>query len=87
MREPAVLAMAGLRFFSGLLEVLAALLILRANRIETALQVNGVLAFVGPTILLAGIHIGVIGLASRMPPGRLLPVYLGALLIYFGARR
>lgn len=42
--EKVILAMAGLRIFSGLLEVTAGLLILKFNQVEKALMVNAVLA-------------------------------------------
>lgn len=87
LKEHTVFTMAALRIFSGLLEVGAALLILRFNRIDTALRVNGALAIVGPTILLLGITLGVMGLSDRLPLGRMLMIYLGVLLIFWGTRR
>ena len=87
LKEQTVFTMAALRIFSGLLEVGAALIILRFNRIDTALRVNGMLAIVGPTILLLGITLGVMGLSDRLPLGRMLMIYLGVLLIFWGTRR
>jgi hypothetical protein len=87
LRENTILAMAALRFFSGLLEILAAILIIRFARIDTALRINGLLAIAGPTILLLGIMLGVAGLTDRMPLGRLSLIYLGAFLIFWGTRK
>ncbi|MBS4031443.1 MAG: YqhV family protein [Clostridiales bacterium] len=87
LKNHTIITMAGLRIFSGLLEVCAALLILRLNRVDTALRINSVLAVIGPTILLAGIMVGVVGLSDRLPLTRLLLIYGGAFLIFWGTRR
>ncbi|EEG78774.1 YqhV family protein [Dethiobacter alkaliphilus] len=87
LKEHTVFTMAALRILSGLLEVGAALIILRFNKIETALRVNGVLAVIGPTILLLGITLGVMGLSDRLPLGRMLMIYAGVFLIFWGTRR
>lgn len=86
-KDNTVLAMAALRMFSGVLEVCAALLIIRFNRIDTALRINGILAIIGPTILLICIIIGVTGLSNRLPLGRLLLIYLGVFLLFWGTRK
>lgn len=87
LKDNSVLAMAALRFLSGILELGAALLILRYNRIDTALRINGLLAVIGPTILLLGITVGIAGLTGRLPVGRLLLIYMGVFLIFWGTRR
>ena len=87
IREHAILAMSALRLFSGLLEVCAGLLILRLNRVDFALRVNGMMAIIGPTVLLLGIIIGISGLAGRLPLQKLLLIYLGGFLIFWGTRR
>lgn len=87
LKEHAVTTMAALRLFSGLLEVCAGLLILRVSRVDFGLRVNGVLAVVGPTVLLLGIVAGAMGLPGRFPISKLLLVYLGAFLIFWGTRR
>jgi uncharacterized membrane protein HdeD (DUF308 family) len=87
LKENTVMAMAALRVFSGVLEICAALFIIRFNRIDTALRVNGILAVIGPTILLMGIMLGVSGLTDRLPLGRLVLIYLGAFLIFWGTRK
>jgi hypothetical protein len=87
LKENTILAMAALRVLSGLLEIGAAVLIIRLSRIDTALRINGLLAVVGPTILLLGIMLGVAGLSDRLPLGRLVLIYLGAFLIFWATRK
>ncbi|MDW7651391.1 MAG: DUF2619 domain-containing protein [Bacillota bacterium] len=87
LRDNTVLAMAALRMLSGVLEIGAAFLIIRYYRVDMALRINGILAVVGPTLLLVGIFIGVSGLSDRLPLGRLLLIYAGVFLIFWGTRR
>lgn len=86
MKNYIVNLMAALRLLSGFLEILAALLIFRYSRIEIALRINSLLAVVGPSLLIIGIFIGITGLSARLPLYRLILVYLGALLIFWGTR-
>jgi hypothetical protein len=86
LRDNAVLVMAVLRVFTGVMEICAAILMLRINRVEHALRINGVLAIIGPTLLLVGIMVGIAGLSDRIPLLRLALIYLGAFLIFWGAR-
>ena len=87
LRDNTIITMAALRILSGIMEVGAALLILRYNRIDTALRVNGILAIIGPTILLLGITLGVAGLSDRVPLNKMFLIYLGAFLIFWGTRK
>jgi hypothetical protein len=87
IKDHAVLTMAALRVFSGLVEVLAALFILRINRVDIALRINCALAIIGPSVLLAGIFIGVVAISDRLPYGRLALIYLGAFFIFWGTRQ
>lgn len=87
LKEQTVVAMAALRILSGIIEVCAAVLIIRLNRVDAALRINGILAVVGPTILLLGIAVGATGLCDRIPLSRLLLIYLGASLIFIGTRK
>ncbi len=50
--ETSVLVMGLLRLFSGSAEIFAALLMLYVNDAKKALFINGMLAFVGPTVLI-----------------------------------
>jgi putative exporter of polyketide antibiotics len=79
-----VLGMASLRLFSGSLEIIAALLMLRFNQIEKALIVNSGLALVGPFVLLTTTTIGLVGLADKLSFGKMLWVLLGVSFIFIG---
>jgi hypothetical protein len=87
LKENTVLTMAALRLLSGALEIMAAIFIFRISRVDVALRINGILAVVGPSILLLGIMVGVAGLSDRLPLSRLLLIYSGAFLIFWGTRR
>lgn len=82
-----VLAMASLRLLSGLIELSAALLMLKLNRVEAALKVNAVLALVGPTIMWTVMALGLWGLAGRIPLSKMLIIIMGVGLIFYGVRR
>ncbi|MGB9860107.1 MAG: YqhV family protein [Moorellaceae bacterium] len=82
-----VLAMASLRLLSGLIELSAALLMLKLNRVEAALKVNAVLALVGPTIMWTVMALGLWGLAGRIPLSKMLIIIVGVGLIFYGVRR
>lgn len=86
MNDQSVYIMAALRFLSGLIEISAAVLIIRFHCVETALRINGLLAIIGPTLLVIGIFVGAAALTDRLPLGRLLFIYAGALLIFWGTR-
>jgi len=86
MKNSTIYLMSALRLFSGLMEILAGYLILRFNSIETALRINSLLAVVGPSLLIICIFIGITGLSSRLPLYRLILIYAGAFLIFWGTR-
>jgi putative exporter of polyketide antibiotics len=79
-----VLSMAILRIVSGVIEVTAAILMLRMNSIERALLINSGLALVGPLILIATTAIGLAGLADKLSPIRFLWVLLGVTCLFIG---
>ncbi|WJH34300.1 YqhV family protein [Paenibacillus aurantius] len=79
-----VMGMASLRLVSGTLEILAALLMLRLNQVDRALLVNSGLAFVGPLVLLATTTIGLVGLADKLSFSKMLYIFAGVGLIFFG---
>ncbi|MDK2820615.1 MAG: hypothetical protein PWP31_580 [Clostridia bacterium] len=82
-----VLAMAIMRVLSSLIELTAAFLMLRANRVETALKINAVLALIGPTIMTIVMALGIFGLASKFPINKLLIIFLGVCLIFYGINK
>lgn len=64
--KESVLIMAVLRMFSGSAEILAALLMLYFNDPKKALVMNGMLAFIGPTVLIISMSIGVMSVANEL---------------------
>ena len=84
--DKAVLGMALLRIISGVIEVSAALLMIKLNTVEKALLVNSSLAIVGPLILITTTTIGVIGLADNISLMKLIWIFLGVSLILIGVK-
>ncbi|BCV20066.1 YqhV family protein [Moorella sp. Hama-1] len=85
--EKHVLAMAAMRVLSSLIELTAAMLMLKLNRVEAALKINATLALVGPTIMMIVMALGLWGLAGKINPARMLAIILGVGLIFYGVRR
>ncbi|OIQ59258.1 hypothetical protein MOTE_13140 [Moorella thermoacetica] len=81
-----VLAMAAMRVLSSLIELTAAMLMLKLNQVEAALKINATLALVGPTIMMLVMALGLWGLAGKIPPNKMLAIILGVGLIFYGAR-
>jgi hypothetical protein len=79
-------AMAMMRVVSSLVEVTAAIVMLRLGKVTSALKVNAALGLFGPSILLLVTLIGVAGLAGKLPPARLLLILTGAALIFAATR-
>jgi Protein of unknown function (DUF2619) len=79
-----VLSMGMLRLLSGSIEILAAILILRAGQIEKALLVNSGLALVGPLVLLMTTTIGLVGVAEKLSFSKMLWVLVGVSCIFIG---
>ncbi|KYH33880.1 YqhV family protein [Neomoorella mulderi] len=82
-----VLAMAAVRILSSMIELTAAILMLKLNRVEAALKINATLAFVGPTVMLTVMALGLWGLAGKISPVKMLTIILGVGLIFYGVRR
>ncbi|MFD0711042.1 YqhV family protein [Paenibacillus sp. GCM10027626] len=79
-----VLMMSSLRVLSGLIEISAALLMLRLNQIDRALAVNASLALVGPLILITTTTIGLIGMADKLSLGKLAWIVAGVGCLLIG---
>lgn len=80
--ETSVLMMATLRLFSGSMEIVAALLMLYFNDAKKALFVNGLLAFVGPTVLILTMSIGIASVANEISMSKMLFLALGVGCIF-----
>ncbi|WP_078596716.1 YqhV family protein [Evansella clarkii] len=84
--QAALLGMVLLRLLSGTFEITAALLMLKFNSIEKALAINAILAIVGPLTLILTMTLGLLGIASSMPAGKLIVIGLGVGLILLGLK-
>ncbi|RJX25620.1 MAG: DUF2619 domain-containing protein [Dethiobacter sp.] len=82
-----LLAIVFLRILSGSIEIFAAFLIYRFNSLEHALKINAVLATIGPLIFLGAMYLGLTGLTQKINYNKMIFVYLGAALIFWGLRR
>ncbi|HAN87584.1 MAG: DUF2619 domain-containing protein [Bacillota bacterium] len=78
--------MAAIRAAAGLIEVIGAIIILRLGTVPKALQVNAFLAAAGPIFMLAVTGVGLLGLAGRIPPVKVVLIAVGAGLILAGSR-
>jgi len=87
MWEKAIMGMAALRVFSGSLEILAALLILKVNQVEKALLINSGLAIVGPVVLLTSTAVGLLGMTDRISFAKIAWILLGISCILIGVRK
>jgi len=82
-----VLGMAILRILSSMIEFSAALLMLKLNRVESALKVNAALALVGPTIMMSVTAMGLFGLAGKIQMQKMLYIIFGVGLIFYGLNK
>lgn len=87
LREGQVLGgMALVRALSGLIEVAAALLMWRAGKVGSALQINAALGLIGPAVNLLVCALGLVFVAVRFSLWRTGLVGLGVVLIWLGTR-
>lgn len=85
--DKSVLGMVALRILSGMIELAAAMLMLKLNRVESALKVNAMLALIGPLIMLGVMGIGIIGLAGKIQFSKLIYILVGVGLIFWGLNK
>lgn len=76
--------MAVIRLLSGLLEIAAALLFLRANRVSYALRVNSLMGLAGPLFFAAVGAVGATAVRARLPMAKLAALCVGMLLVLWG---
>ncbi len=81
-----IVAMAGLRLISSLLEAVAAVAILHIHDVRSALRINAALGLVGPTVLILVTIVGLHSLAGELSPGRIALILGGIVLILAGTR-
>lgn len=84
MLNKIVMGMASLRLFSGSVEIIAALIMLRLNQIDKALVVNSSLALVGPLILIATTTLGLVGLSDKLSLDKFIWVLAGVACLMIG---
>ena len=82
-----VLGMAILRFFSGSMEILVGMIMLKLNDVGKALVVNSMLALLGPMILLFTTTIGLVGASDKFSYEKLFLIFLGVGLIIYAVRK
>ena len=84
--EKIIMVMAALRIFSGSVELIAAIIMLKFNSLEKALIVNSSLALIGPTILILTTAIGLSGIAENISFFKIFLIFLGIALILYGVK-
>jgi hypothetical protein len=82
--DKAAFGMAMLRLLSGSIELTAAFLMLRLNDVEKALTINAMLALVGPFVLISTTAIGLVGLADKLSPVKLVWILAGVACLLIG---
>lgn len=87
VKDKIVMGMALMRILSSLIELSAAMLMLKFNRLDTAFKINSVLAAVGPMIMIIVTTMGLAGLANKISYGRMAIIFLGVVLIFVGMRK
>lgn len=75
-----------LRILSGLLEITTAIFILRFQRVETALQLNALLGLVGPIIFLLVSALGIVAVAVKISPFKIVLIVLGVIFTLLGTK-
>lgn len=86
MEEKALSGMAMLRIISGLLEIVAAVFIVRLGRIEAALRINAFLGLVGPVVFILVSALGIIAVAVRIIPWKIGLIILGFIFVMLGTK-
>ena len=78
--------MALVRLLSGIIEISAAVIMLRLSNLKSAVRINALLGLIGPIIFLSASFAGIAGMAGRVQTSKLVMIVLGVALILFGAR-
>ncbi|MGE5483958.1 MAG: DUF2619 domain-containing protein [Ignavibacteriales bacterium] len=86
MRHTSLYGVAAVRIVSGLVEILAAVYILRRGSLRTALRVNAALGLVGPVALVVATVIGAAGLKAELRPLSMALLFVGIAIIVLATR-
>lgn len=81
-----VLKMAIIRLGFGSVSILGGILMLYHNQVESALKINSIIGSIGPFVFLLVSFIGIMGIASNMPPQRIAMIVVGIALILLATR-
>ncbi|MCK9221837.1 MAG: YqhV family protein [Limnochordia bacterium] len=76
--------MALCRFLAGILEILAAFLMLHSGKIISALKINALLGLIGPIVLLVTNVFGLAAVRSDLPLHKIFIIALGVALVFWG---
>ncbi len=79
-------SMSILRILSGLLEITTAILIIKFQKVETALQLNALLGLVGPIIFLFVSTLGLVAVAVKISPFKIVFIVLGVIFTLLGTK-
>ena len=85
-RISALGSMAAVRFLSGMLEILAALVFLRLGRVDAALRINALLGLIGPLVFIVVSAFGIMAVAVHLSPLKVVLLTLGTLLVMIGTK-
>ncbi len=66
------------------MEVVVAVLMLKLNRIDSALRLNALLGLVGPLVFILVSALGLVGIAETLPLHKVLLITLGVILVVLG---
>jgi len=78
--------MALVRFLSGILEVIAAIIFLRLGKVEHALRINALLGLIGPLVFILVSTLGIVAIAIKLSPLKVILLTLGSVLVLVGTR-
>ncbi len=84
--DSALGSMATVRILSGILEIVAALIFLRLGKVETALRINAFLGLVGPLVFVVVSVLGIVAVAVRLSPPKVILLTLGTLMVLIGTK-
>jgi hypothetical protein len=84
--EKAIFEIAMLRIFSGSIEIIAAVLIIKVNQIDKALIINSSLAIIGPLVLIITTSIGVLSITDNISYGKIVWIFIGIACIFYGVK-
>ena len=87
MEQPTVNNMATIRIISGLIEIGAAMIFMKAGRVDTALRLNAMLGLVGPIVFIMVSVLGIAAIAVKQSWSKMGIIVIGLILVLWGTRR